>query len=231
MKIALRAIAVTMVAASAVAIAATTPPAQAAGGSGCQLAGSATFTPNGPGNLATFGYSLAGAISSCQSSIAGAPTEGTIEVGQVVTRSVPVTLADGTVVQGTAKYAEPLATGAGTLPVNSCASSGTAGTAIVSWPDGTTTVLDYTTSSAAAAVGLSGSVVDGVATTLVPGSASPAGSAPATYTVSTTNPLFPVGNQATGLVAFTTDAPDACTTDVGLSGVDVSGLIGVGSTS
>jgi len=101
----------------------------------------------------------------------------------------------------------------------------------VSWPDGTTTVLDYTTSSAVAAVGLSGSVVDSVTTTLVPGSSSPAGSAPSTYTVSTTNQLFPVGNSAQGLVAFTTDAPDACTTDAGLSGVDVTGVVGIGSTS
>lgn len=229
MKIALSGIAALALAAAGIGAVATAPGANASGGSGCQLVGSATFTPNGPGVTETFGYSLTGALSSCVGTTAGAPAEGSIEVGQVVTRSVPVTLADGTVVQGTAQYAEPLATGTGTVPVNSCGSSGTAGTAIVSWPDGTTTVLDYTTSSAAAAVGLSGSVVASVTTALVPGSASPAGSAPSSYTVATTSPVFPVGDTAEGLVAFTTETPDACTTDAGLSGVDVEGVVGVGS--
>lgn len=207
-------------------------PAQAEpGGGGCSLAGTADFTPNGPGNQATFGYSLAGALADCQTTRAGAPTGGTIEVGKAFTASVPVTLADGTVVQGTAQYQEPLATGAGTFPVSSCAGSNTAASALIRWADGTTTAVDYTTESAGPAVHLVGTVVDGLTADLVPGSAAPAGSAPATYTVPTTGTAALVGDGAEGAVAFTTEAPDACTTDAGLTGVAVEGVVGVGSTS
>lgn len=199
------------------------------GGSGCQLDGTASFSPNGPGNLATFGYSLTGALSSCNSSRAGAPTDGTMAVGNVITVSVPITTSTG-VVQGTAQYQEPLASGSGALPVNSCGASSTSGTAFIDWPDGTATVVDYTTSSAVAAVSLQGTVVSSGTATLVPGSEQPAGTAPSTYTVNTDNPTTLVGDGVQGAVAFTTDAPDACTTDAGLTGVAVSGAVGLGST-
>ena len=201
------------------------------GGAGCTLTGAASFSPNGPGVQTAFGYSLTGTLTNCQSSRAGAPTEGTIEVGQVITAAVPVTLADGSVVQGTAKYQAPLATGAGTLPANSCAAGSTAGDALITWADGSTSVVDYTTTSAGAAVSLQGTVVDSLTATLVPGSASPAGTAPATHTVSSTSTAVPVGDGAQGVVAFTTDAPDGCTTDPGLTAVAVEGIVGVGSTA
>jgi hypothetical protein len=207
-------------------------PAQAEpGGGGCSLAGTADFTPNGPGNQATFGYSLAGTLADCQTSRAGAPAGGTIEVGQVFTASVPITLSDGSVVQGTAEYQEPLATGTGTFPVSSCAGSTTAATALIRWTDGSTTAVDYTTESLLAGVHLTGTVVDGLTADLVPGSESPAGTAPSTYTVPTTGAAALVGDGAEGAVAFTTDAPDACTTDAGLGSVAVEGVVGVGSTS
>lgn len=209
---------------SAVAPAASADP----GGSGCQLDGSATFTPNGPGNLGTFGYSLTGALSDCNSSRAGAPTAGDIAVGGNSTVSVPITTSTG-VVQGTAKYKKPLASGTGTLPVNSCGGSSTIGTAVIAWPDGTATVADYTTSSAGAAVSLQGTVVDSMTATLVPGSEQPAGTAPSTYKIKTDNPTTLTGDGVQGLVAFTTDAPDGCTTDAGLAGVAVSGAISLGS--
>ncbi|HLN75970.1 MAG TPA: hypothetical protein VK204_02920 [Nocardioidaceae bacterium] len=199
------------------------------GGSGCQLDGTATFTPNGPGNLGTFGYSLTGALSSCSSSRAGAPTEGTMAVGDVITVAVPITTPTG-VVQGTAQYQEPLASGTGTVPVNSCGASSTEGTAFIGWPDGTATVVDYTTSAAGPMVSLQGTVVPGATAALVPGSEQPAGSAPATYEIATDNPTTPAGDGVQGAVAFTTDAPDACTTDTGLTGVTVSGAVGLGST-
>ena len=201
------------------------------GGAGCTLAGAADFTPNGPGVQTSFGYSLTGTLTNCQSSRAGAPTDGTIEVGKVITAAVPVTLADGSVVQGTAKYQAPLATGTGTTPANSCGGSSTAGDALITWADGSTSVVDYTTASAGAAVSLTGTVVDSLTATLVPGSASPAGTAPATYTVSSTSTAVPVGDGAQGVVAFTTDAPDGCTTDPGLTAVAVEGVVGVGSTA
>jgi hypothetical protein len=201
------------------------------GGAGCTLAGAADFSPNGPGVQTSFGYSLTGTLTNCQSSRAGAPTDGTIDVGKVITTSVPVTLADGTVVQGTASYQAPRATGTGTLPANSCAGSTTAGAALITWADGSTSVVDYTTASAGPAVSLEGTVVDSLTATLVPGSASPSGTAPATHTVSSTSTAVPVGDGAQGVVAFTTEAPDGCTTDAGLAAVAVEGVVGVGSTS
>lgn len=199
------------------------------GGGECQLDGTAAFSPNGPGNLATFGYSLTAALSSCNSSRAGAPTQGAIAVGQVITVSVPITLADGTTTQGTAQYQEPMASGTGTAP-NSCGGSNTTGTGIIDWPDGTRTVVDYTTSSAAAAVSLEGVVVPGVDATLVQGSASPAGTAPGSVALSSTSPVFPVGDTAQGLLTFSSDTPDGCTTDAGLATAHIQGVVGVGST-
>jgi hypothetical protein len=201
------------------------------GGAGCTLAGAADFSPNGPGVQTSFGYSLTGTLTNCQSSRAGAPTDGTIEVGQVINAAVPVTLADGTVVLGTASYQAPVATGTGTLPANSCAAGSTAGDALITWADGSTSVVDYTTASAGPAVSLEGTVVDSLTATLVPGSTSPSGTAPATHTVSSTSTAVPVGDGAQGVVAFTTEAPDGCTTDAGLSAVAVEGVVGVGSTS
>lgn len=208
------------------------PPAGAdPGGAGCTLTGDAAFSPNGPGLGTSFGYSLTGTLANCQSSRAGAPTDGTIEVGQVINASVPITLADGSVVQGTASYQAPRATGTGTLPANSCAAGSTAGDALITWSDGSTSVVDYTTTSAGPAVSLQGTVVDSLTATLVPGSTSPSGTAPASYTVSSTSTAVPVGDGAQGVVAFTTDAPDGCTTDTGLAGVAVEGIVGVGSTA
>jgi hypothetical protein len=208
------------------------PPAAAdPGGAGCTLAGAADFSPNGPGVQTSFGYSLTGTLTNCQSSRAGAPTDGVIEVGQVITAAVPVTLADGTVVQGTASYQAPIATGTGTLPANSCAAGSTAGNALITWADGSTSVVDYTTTSAGPAVSLEGTVVDSLTATLVPGSTSPAGSAPATHTISSTSTAVPVGDGAQGVVAFTTEAPDGCTTEAGLAAVAVEGVVGVGSAS
>lgn len=199
------------------------------GGGACQLDGTATFSPNGPGNLATFGYALSAALSGCNSSRAGAPTEGTIAVGQAVTVSVPITLADGSTTPGTAQYQEPMASGSGTAP-NSCGGSNTTGTGIIDWSDGTRTVVDYTTSSAAAAVTLEGAVVPSVDATLVPGSATPAGTAPSSVTISTTNPVFAVGDTSQGLLSFSSDTPDACTTDAGLATAHIQGVVGLGST-
>lgn len=220
---------IAVVAMCALSTLAGAPATAASGASTCQLVGSATFTPNGPGSLATFGYSLAGSLSGCVATRDGAPAEGAIAVGGQFTRSVLVTLADGTITSGTATYQTPLATGAGVLPGNSCAVGTTAGTGVVTWSDGTTTVVDYGTTSAAAAVALQGAVVESVTATLVAGSVQPAGSAPATDVISSTNPVFPVGDTALGLVAFTTEDPTGCTTEGGLPSVDVEGEVGLGS--
>ena len=208
----------------------------ATGGGGCQLDGSATFTPNGPGTADTFGYSFGGALSGCQSSVAGAPASGSIGAGQVVTESVPLTVTnpDGTTTtsQGTANYQEPMATGTSNVPGASCASGTTSGTAVTSWSDGSVDVISYTTQSVGAGVQLQGTVVPSVTLQLVPGSQSIAGSsAPSTYTISTTSATFPVGNGAQGALTFQVADPTQCTTAAGVSTAAISGIVGVGSTS
>lgn len=186
-------------------------------GGACQLSGTATFTPNGPGTTPTFGYSVDGQLSGCQSNVAGAPTSGAIEVGQQVIVSTP---------DGPATYAEPLASGSGTVPVNSCLGGNTQGTGVVTWPDGSNTIVDYTTSSVASAVSLQGTVVPSVTLTLVSG---PVGSPP-THTLTTNNPSFPVGDGAQGAVRFSSSDPAACTTAAGLSSVTLDGVVGLGHT-
>src|SRR3954469_16674079 len=207
----------------------------ATGGGECQLDGTATFTPNGPGTSDNFGYTFSGALSGCQSNVA-APASGTIGAGQVVTESVPLTVTnpDGTTStqQGTARYQEPLATGTSNVPGASCASGQTSGTAVTTWNDGTVDVINYTTQSAGAAVQLQGTVVPSVTLQLVPGSQSISGAAaPSTYTVSTTSAAIPVGNGAQGALTFQVADPTQCTTATGVSDAAISGFVGIGSTS
>ncbi len=100
------------------------------------------------------------------------------------------------------------------------------GTGVASWPDGTRTVVDYTTSSVGPAVNVQGTVAPSVTVTLVSG---PVGSPP-TQTLTTNNPSFPVGDGVQGAIAFTTNDPSPCTTAAGLSSVSLEGTIGIGST-
>lgn len=200
-------------------IAAASGASAAPGGGECQLHGTATFTPNGPGTAATFGYGFSGALSNCQSSIANAPTSGNISAGQTFT----TTLTDGS----KATYAEPAASGTGSVPGNSCAAGSTSGTSIVTWADGSTTVISYTTDSAAAAVHLTGTVIKSVTLKLASGNSS----APATLTVSSTSAAFPVGDGAQGALAFEVTTPTACNTAAGVSSAGIDGVVGVGATS
>src|SRR5258708_24176488 len=104
-----------------------TPAASAPAGGACQLNGTATFTPNGPGTGSTFGYQATAQLSGCQSNVAGAPTAGSLAIGQQVVETVTIQTPTGPqLVQAT--YAEPLATGSGTVPVNSCPAGSTQGT-------------------------------------------------------------------------------------------------------
>jgi hypothetical protein len=74
-------------------------------------------------------------------------------------------------------------------------------------------------------------VVANVALTLVPGSESPAGTAPTTFTLSSTNATFPVGDGAQGALTFTTPDPTQCNTAGGLTTAALQGFVGLGSTS
>jgi hypothetical protein len=165
---------------------------------GCQLNGTASFTPGLGATAQNFSYSFNGNLSGCRSSEAGAPTAGTVSAGEVVT------------INGL-QYQEPIATGNG-----GCSNSTTAGTAIATWADGTQTVIDYTTSGAAAAVSLQGSVVDSITLPQVGGTGS--------ATVTSTRYA---GDTAQGLLAFQPPDPTACNTPTGVTTAGISGLVGL----
>ena len=113
-----------VVACAVVALAAMAPSAWAQSAGGCELQGTASFSPGLNSEAKEFGYSFNGDLSSCQSSEAGAPAGGTVSAGEVVTI-------------GGQQFQEPVAAGNG-----SCESSTTGGTAIVTWSDGTQTVVE-----------------------------------------------------------------------------------------
>jgi hypothetical protein len=154
-----------------------------------------------------FTYSFGGALSGCQSSAAGAPASGTVEAGKVITD--PVTAQ---------RFQEPVPSGKG-----SCGSSTTAGTAIVNWVDGTKTVVSYTTTGAAAAIKLSGTVVPSVTANAI----NPLPGQPTSMTITTTRYA---GQSALGTLVFQPPDPTACA-GAGVSTAGISGFIGLGSAS
>jgi len=178
--------------------------AQSAGG--CQLAGSASFAPGLGSTAQNFQYSFNGSLSGCNSSEAGAPASGTVSAGEAVT------------INGQ-QFQEPIPTGNG-----GCASSTTAGTAIATWADGTQTVISYSTTGAAAAVQLQGSVAPGVTLQAI----NPQPGQPTSTTVTTTRYA---GDSAQGLLTFQPPDPTACNTPTGVTTAAISGLVGLGSTS
>ena len=274
---------------------AVAPSAEAQSLGGCQLQGTANFSPGLTNNAQNFSYNFAGGLSGCQSSTSAAPTSGSVEAGRTITTpynwsytdsttlaaaasaasptistagsegSVPtqtsgtvVTIDPGTSIaetrtvsavsgtgpytetlssaltfshaagaavtgahsgSATATYQEPIPTGNG-----SCGSSTTSGTAIANWADGTTTVVGYATSGAAAAVELTGSVVASVDDTLAsytgPTKAPPA----PTHTVNTTRNA---GQSAFGQLFFQPPDPTACA-GAGVTTAAISGAISLG---
>ena len=111
--------------------------ASAASGGGCQLQGTASFSPPLTNTAQAFSYGFTGALSNCQSSVAGSPTSGSVGAGQVVTDP------------SGEQFQEPVPTGNGT-----CGNGTTQGTAITNWAD--------STDSVAAAVHLAGTVAPSV---------------------------------------------------------------------
>jgi hypothetical protein len=172
--------------------------ASAASGGGCQLKGTAAFTPGLSTTSQPFTYSFGGDLTGCQSTEAGAPATGTVQAGGTYTD--PAT--------GKA-YTLPSSTGTG-----GCASSTTQGLALIVWGDGTRTIEQYTTSGAAAAVTLDGTVVD--STTLQP--VNPA-DPPLTITTTRYN-----GDASHGLLAFEA-TPTDCQTGVTSAGIE--GFVGL----
>jgi hypothetical protein len=104
-------------------------------GGGCQLHGTANFSPGLTSTAQNFNYTFTGDLTNCQSS-AGGPASGTVFAG---TNGLPVPSGNG-----------------------SCENSTTSGIAVVQWADTSRTVVQYSTNGAAAAVALQGSVIASV---------------------------------------------------------------------
>lgn len=179
---------------------------------GCQLQGTANFSPGLTAGSAPFSYGFTGNLTGCQSSQSGVPTSGTVSAGQTLTEQVTNSVTGAT---DTVTYQEPLATGTG-----GCASSTTKGEALTTWADNSTTVLSYSTTGAAAAVQLSGNVAPSMTLTAV----NAASGDPTTYTINTTRYA---GDSASGVLAFQPPDPTACNTTTGVTTAGISGGIGL----
>jgi hypothetical protein len=179
--------------------------AGAASGGGCQLDGNANFSPGLTNSTTTaFTYSFSGALTNCQSSDSSAPKSGTVVEGAQYTRT----------------YTDPVTGVSHTVTYQLLAR----GTGIVTWSDGTVSVLGYTTTGAAAAVSLSGSVQPSVTLTAV--DAQPGD--PTTITIATTRYA---GNSSQGALAFQPPDPTACNTPAGVTAAGISGVVTLGSSS
>lgn len=184
----------------AAALAAAPGAMATANGGECQLAGTANFSPNISGTSSTITYTFSGALSNCKSgSTAGlnsTPTAGTISTPD------PVSL------------------------TGTCTSSTSSGVAVVQWNDGLTTVEQYSTTGAAAAVDQSGKVIASYTST----TQKDANGNPITYT--TTEPSTPVGDSGQGLLTFGTTSPQNCAPGgSGLSSASINGFVFTGSSS
>jgi hypothetical protein len=187
-------------------------PAAAQTVGGCQLAGTATFSPGLTTNSQPFSYAFSGNLTGCQSSQSGVPTSGKVGAGQTLTEQVTNSVTGAT---DTVTYQEPLATGTG-----SCGSSTTKGEALATWADGSTTVVSYTTTGAAAAVQLSGTVAPSMTLTAVNAQSGD----PTTFTINTTRYA---GDSAGGVLAFQPPDPTACNTSAGVTSAGISGGLGL----
>lgn len=180
------------------------PAAVGATGGGCQLQGTASFSPGLNANAQHFSYSFGGNLSNCKSNDSTAPATGSVSAGQVET------------INGQA-FQEPVPSGDG-----SCSSSTTGGIAIATWGDGTKTVIRYTTTGAAAAVKLDGTVLPSVTLQAI----NPPVGAPTSTTITTTRYA---GAGALGTLAFQPPDPTACETPTGVTSAGISGFVGLGS--
>jgi hypothetical protein len=192
------------------AMALVAPAASAQSVGGCQLQGTGNFSPGLGSNSQPFTYSFGGNLSGCQSSQSGVPLSGTEAAGQTLTEQVHNSVTGAT---DTVTYQEPVPTGTG-----GCASSTTSGESLTTWADGSTTVVSYTTTGAAAAVQLSGTVVPSMTLTAVNAQSGD----PTMLTINTTRYA---GDSANGLLTFQPPDPTACSTATGVTSAAISGGI------
>jgi hypothetical protein len=206
------------------------PVAGEAGGLiGCALTGTADFSPAGPGQNGTFGFTLRAPIR-CLSAPSGGPTAGVLTVGTPLTESVPITLANGTVVQGTAEYQTNAGQGWQTFAgANGCGSSEYwAPNAFFSWSDGTVTQATLSGINVGPIVEFDGITSTGAVLPLVPGSERPKGAAPSTHVVFSDNPDIGVFENYNGLAVVTAANPLGCITSAGVNAASIAGSLEFG---
>ncbi len=186
------------------------PAASAQSVGGCQLQGTASFSPGLNSSSQPFSYGFTGNLTGCQSSQSGVPTSGTVSAGQILTEQVTNSVTGAT---DSVNYQEPVSTGTG-----GCASSTTSGQSLVTWADGSTTVVAYQTTGAAAAVHLSGTVAPSMTLNAV----NAASGDPTTFTISSTRYA---GDSSNGLLTFQPPSPTACSTSAGVTTAAISGVL------
>jgi hypothetical protein len=153
---------------------------------GCQLHGTANISPGLSNTAQNFSYSFSGSLTNCQSS-SGGPASGTVFAGL---NGLPVPTGNG-----------------------SCVNSTTSGIAVAQWADGTTTVVQYSTNGALAAVALQGNVI-----------ASVTSSNGTTYTTTRY-----AGDKAAATLAFEPPDPTACS-GAGVTGAGIDGTVNLYSS-
>ena len=197
---------------------------------GCAFSATVGYAPTGPGAGGAFNWTMQGQLQGCISTAAGTPQAGVVTVGEPLTVSVPITLGNGKVVQGTAQYQEPLGSSVSTAPgVNSCASAILFSPAVFfSWSDGTITEANINILTVGPIFEPDGFATNGANLPLIAGSEMPKGTAPGRYTVFSNNPSIAQIEPYTAVAAVTrTDALD-CTTTSGVQSADIAGALEFG---
>ena len=168
----------------------------------------APFTSDIVGALSS---SLGNGDTACGSTSATAPSgTQTFDAGRPYTQTVSGS-------GWSVTYALPQSAGFG-----SCAMSTSSGALVADWPDGTHTVVDYSTLGVGAAWLLSGNVAATAVLNEVSSTGTPPPGTPTTFTVSSDNADFPVGAQLGGASAFISAIGDPT-----CSGTSFGGLTGV----
>src|SRR2546423_836989 len=123
-------------------------PSPAVTGVTCQFSGTATLSPPLTTTPQSFGVTLTGTLSGCRSEQIGVPASGTLSAGEVFTDASGY------------RYQEQIPRGNGT-----CSSSSGSVVAIVTWNDGTHTVLSFSTTARQGTWHANGGVIPNTALT------------------------------------------------------------------